>query len=232
MAHAQKPDFVFPRNGRVHLNRRGRQFSRLLAAEVCASAVVIRINHVPRECVSTGYPLHSPVSPSLPLPCATVCHQVPNDLYCSISEVHPRTGHEGPKGDKGYSSTLSLTSELDRGGWSTPHPGHSIPGKDPVLITQEVGWAPGPVWAGVENLASTEIRSLDRPAHSESLYRLRYPGPQVLQQKTKYRRRRRTDQDPRGQPHSTWNQQRHIARRMTPGNTPYMGLRSPVAPQK
>jgi len=28
-------------NGRVHLNRRGRQFSRLLAAELCASAVVL-----------------------------------------------------------------------------------------------------------------------------------------------------------------------------------------------
>ena len=41
MAHAQKPDFVFRRNGRVHLNRRGHQFSRLLAAEVCASAVVM-----------------------------------------------------------------------------------------------------------------------------------------------------------------------------------------------
>jgi len=41
MEHAQKPDFVFRRNGRVHLNRRGRQFSRLLAAEVCASAVVM-----------------------------------------------------------------------------------------------------------------------------------------------------------------------------------------------
>jgi len=41
MAHAQKPDFVFRRNGRVHLNWRGRQFSRLLAAEVCASAVVM-----------------------------------------------------------------------------------------------------------------------------------------------------------------------------------------------
>ena len=41
MAHAQKPDFVFRRNGRVHLNRRGRQFSRVLAAEVRASAVVM-----------------------------------------------------------------------------------------------------------------------------------------------------------------------------------------------
>ena len=41
MAHAQKPEFVFLRNGRVHLNWRGRHFSRLLAAEVCASAVVM-----------------------------------------------------------------------------------------------------------------------------------------------------------------------------------------------
>jgi len=32
MAHAQKPHFVFRLNGRVHLNRRGSQFSRLLAA--------------------------------------------------------------------------------------------------------------------------------------------------------------------------------------------------------
>jgi hypothetical protein len=40
-AHAQKPDLVFRRNGRVHLNRRGRQFSQLLAADVCASALVM-----------------------------------------------------------------------------------------------------------------------------------------------------------------------------------------------
>ena len=41
VAHAHKPDFVFRRNGRVHINRRGRRFSRLLAAEVCASAVIM-----------------------------------------------------------------------------------------------------------------------------------------------------------------------------------------------
>ena len=41
MAHVQKPDLVFRRNGRVHLNRQGRQFIRLLAAEVCASAVLM-----------------------------------------------------------------------------------------------------------------------------------------------------------------------------------------------
>ena len=29
----------------------------------------------------TGYPLHSPVYPSLPLPCVTVCHHVLTGLY-------------------------------------------------------------------------------------------------------------------------------------------------------
>jgi hypothetical protein len=31
-----------------------------------------------------------------------------------------------------------------------------------VPIAQEVGWAPGPVWTGAENLASIGIRSPDR----------------------------------------------------------------------
>jgi hypothetical protein len=74
MAHAQKPDFVFPRNGRVHINRRGRQFSRLLAAEVCASAVVTL--DTPRSEVAgrvltthsiRQFPLHFPSRAS---PCA------------------------------------------------------------------------------------------------------------------------------------------------------------------
>jgi hypothetical protein len=29
----------------------------------------------------TGYPLHSPVSPSLPLPCVTVCHHISAGVY-------------------------------------------------------------------------------------------------------------------------------------------------------
>ena len=50
------------------------------------------------------------------------------------------------------------------------------PGKDPVPIVQEAGWATGPVWTGTENLAPTGIRSPDRLARSQSLYRLRYPA--------------------------------------------------------
>ena len=53
------------------------------------------------------------------------------------------------------------------------------PGKDPVPIVQEAGWAPWPVWTGAENLAATGIRSPDRPARSGSLYRLRYPSPSL-----------------------------------------------------
>jgi hypothetical protein len=37
-------------------------------------------------------------------------------------KVHPRTGHEATEGKYMYSSTLSLTSTLDVGAWSRPHP--------------------------------------------------------------------------------------------------------------
>ena len=84
MAHAQKPDLVFQRNGRVHLNRRGCQFSRLLAAEVCASAVVMLDRPCPIRCTTAGYPLHSPFPPSLLLPCVSVCHQIPFLLYTRL----------------------------------------------------------------------------------------------------------------------------------------------------
>jgi len=55
-------------------------------------------------------------------------------------------------------------------------PATFYPVKDRVSIVQEAGWDPGPVWTGAENLASTGIRFLDRPARSQSLYRLRYPA--------------------------------------------------------
>ena len=69
----------------VHLNRRrpGRQFSRILAAEVCASAVVMLdtpCSEVVWRVLAT--PLHSPVSPlHFDLPCVTVCHHILTGLY-------------------------------------------------------------------------------------------------------------------------------------------------------
>ena len=53
-------------------------------------------------------------------------------------------------------------------------PAALYPGKYLVPLVQDAGWAPGPVWTGAEHLAPTGIRFPDRPAHSQSLYRLRY----------------------------------------------------------
>jgi len=74
MAHAQKQDFVFQRNGRDHLNRQVHEFSRLLAAELCGSAVVMLdtpCSEVVWRVLATHYirqfPLHFPSGVS---PCA------------------------------------------------------------------------------------------------------------------------------------------------------------------
>jgi hypothetical protein len=47
--------------------------------------------------------------------------------------------------------------------------------RDPIPLVQEAGWVSEPVWMGQENVASTGFRTLDSPARSESLYRLRCP---------------------------------------------------------
>jgi hypothetical protein len=104
---------------------------------------------------------------------------MPNRFFVTVKgkgKVHPKTGHEGPKGEQRYSSTLSLTSALDGDRWSSPRPGRFVLGKESAPTVLEAGWAPGPVWTGTENLAPTEIRFPDCPARSQSLHRLRYPG--------------------------------------------------------
>jgi hypothetical protein len=49
------------------------------------------------------------------------------------------------------------------------------PGNDPVPITQEAGWDPGPIWTSGKS-RPTGIRSPDCPARRQSLYRLSYPA--------------------------------------------------------
>jgi len=87
--HAQKPDFVFRRKGRVHLNRWGRQ----LAAEVCASAVVMQdtpCSEVVWRVLATHsirqFPLHFPFRAS---PCA-ITFQLDSNWYVSTTSTpHP-----------------------------------------------------------------------------------------------------------------------------------------------
>ena len=54
-------------------------------------------------------------------------------------------------------------------------PPHFAPGKDPVPILQEAGWTPGPVWTGGKSRPHRDSIP-DRPARSQSLYRLSYPA--------------------------------------------------------
>jgi len=83
-----------------------------------------------------------------------------------------------------YSSTLSLTSALD-GVDGQRHASAALP---PVTarcpLYEEAGWAPGLLWTCAENLAPTDIRSPDRPARSESLYRRSYRGTQFREDST------------------------------------------------
>jgi hypothetical protein len=69
---------------------------------------------------------------------------------------------------------LILDLGARRGGWSALRSGHFTPEKHPVPIVQEAGWARGPVWTCAKNLAPTGIRSPERPARRQSLYRLSY----------------------------------------------------------
>ena len=108
MAHAQKPDFVFRRNGRVHLNRWGRQFSRLLAAELCASAVLMLetpcskvVWRVPATHSISQFPFHFP---SRALPCAITFRldstsfytlpSLPSSKFLSLDCIKRRLTHE------------------------------------------------------------------------------------------------------------------------------------------
>ena len=88
-----------------------------------------------------------------------------------------RTAHRGSRG-----IAVRFLVHGTRKGWRVsvkPRPLFT-PGKDPVPIVQEAGWAPGPVWTGEENLAHTWILCPDRPARSQSLYRLRYPAHAII----------------------------------------------------
>jgi hypothetical protein len=83
-----------------------------------------------------------------------------------------------PKGNRGIHVALPYLDHGTRRRWGasvTPLPLFT-PGKEPVPIVQEAGWAPGPVWTGAKNLAPTGIRCPDRPARSQSLYQLSYPA--------------------------------------------------------
>jgi len=81
MTHAQKPDFVFRRNGRVHFKSAGKSVQSTTGSrDVRISGSNAGYTMLRGSVKGTGYTLHSPVSTSLPLPCVTVCHHISTGL--------------------------------------------------------------------------------------------------------------------------------------------------------
>jgi hypothetical protein len=126
LAHAQKSDFVFRRNGRVYLNRRGRQFNRLLAAEVCASAVVMLdtpCSEVVWRVLATHsirqFPLHIPSSAS---PCAITFQLVPTTVEFGFFHVIHTTASD------------DFATQLSPIGLSDVNPPCSLLGMNCVII--------------------------------------------------------------------------------------------------
>jgi len=80
-----------------------------------------------------------------------------------------------------YSSTLSLTLALYgvRGECHTPAALPPIKNRYPLYM--RLGGPRGPSGWGAENLTPTVIWSLDRSAHSKSLYQLHYADPHVTE---------------------------------------------------
>jgi len=74
---------------------------------------------------------------------------------------------------------LFLGPRHSRWGGGQPHaPAASTPGKDPVPIVQEFGWAPVLVWKRGKSRPHRDSIP-ERPARSQSLYQLSYPAHTV-----------------------------------------------------
>ena len=84
------------------------------------------------------------------------------------------TGLKAHRGSRGIA--LLFLDHGNRRGWDVSLTLLPLftPGKDQVAIVQEARWDPGPVWTGMGNLAPAGILCADRPALSQSLYRLSY----------------------------------------------------------
>jgi len=73
-----------------------------------------------------------------------------------------------------------MTAALEGAEWSAARPGRTLPpGKDPVPTLQEAGLSPVPVWTGGKSRPHRDSIP-NRPARSQSLYRLSYPAHNVV----------------------------------------------------
>jgi len=76
-------------------------------------------------------------------------------------------------------SDIPSHSMLDGGGWSTPRPRHSTPAYKRYPLYRKLGGSQGQS-RRLRYILPTGIRSPNRLARSESLNRLRHPGPRLM----------------------------------------------------
>ena len=82
MVHAQKQDFVFRAKRTSPFTSAGASVQSTTGSRgVRISGSNAGYTMFRGSVKSTGYPLHSPVSPSVPLPCVTVCHHISTGVY-------------------------------------------------------------------------------------------------------------------------------------------------------
>jgi len=73
-----------------------------------------------------------------------------------------------------------MTAALLGGEWSVARPGRTLPpGQGPVLILQEAGWVPGPVWTCGKSRPHRDSIP-DRPARTSVAIPSELPGPLLL----------------------------------------------------
>ena len=115
----------------------------------------------------------------------TICdhpfeHRTWRDLFLKLSTVKVKWSRYRPGVAQKMGTGIALLFH-DRGtrrGWgvsSTPRP-HFTPGRDPVSILHEAGWAPGPVWTSGKSRPHRDSIP-DRPARSSVAILTELPGP-------------------------------------------------------
>jgi len=105
-------------------------------------------------------------------------------LFEVIKKVKVKWSHYRPGVTQrvGRGIALLFHGRDTRRGWvvsSTPRP-HFTPGKDPLPILQEAGWAPGPVWRGGKSRPHRDSIPY-RPARSSVAIPTELPGPHSKQ---------------------------------------------------
>ena len=128
--------------------------------------------HSPAQCAQGNLTSTFTVYPTIlryATPCGVLCAASFGKGKC---KVHRRTGHEGPKEVKRYSSILSLTSALDGAGWSTPRPGRFTSRNTRYPLYRRLGLPQG---------RSGRVRKISPPTvfdpRTVQFVASRYPGP-------------------------------------------------------